>query len=157
MDIESRISENNGPICKFGPGGDYVRSWPGGSESNGGGVGKVLAKIADFMGVKLSDVPAVDGGAVAAMGLIENNVGGNGIEHKKYKFNASTNASAGGGGKIPKEQMLFDDDSGSGRDARRRSNHGVRTHRRAKRKRTSLGQSRQGALFETNGQGAKVA
>jgi len=166
MDIESRFSQESfEPICKFGPGGEYVSNWPAGfagtRQPDLGPLGKVLEKIANLLGRNmnsgLSDAHG-DGRTRSLDGAVDNSH----MEDSKIgTTTGSFDAKAVGGSSahrpVSREAMLFDDCSGVGRGSGRKPHNRVRTHRRAKRKKASFGGSWQGTLFEIDTAGTKVA
>ena len=54
----NRFENKNRPLCKFGPGGEYVSTWPGNgkdySEKNCNSLSKVLSTIAGILGAAIN-------------------------------------------------------------------------------------------------------
>ena len=143
------------PLCKFGPGGDYVRSWPpepiGKTAALENPIGKLLATIGQIISATVK--PELIGEITAGYAIS----GPNQINAYKEMShgatrtdNATTAKSAKPGIGTGAKQLLFADDSGSGRRARRKPNNRIRTHRRVAKKRTYRQDNRQGTLFEDN-------
>lgn len=161
-------SKNDIPLCKFGPGGDYVNEWkalPSTQSSNKESpLGQVLNAIAEIIGATvqpelLTEIacalpPEPKKGVPEKNNLIcqENKEDGyHQPDHSK------TIPSPVPGGKLSKEPLLFSNDWGVGGGLKYKSNHRVRTHRKASRKKAAGPFNGQGTLFETHKPGRKTA
>lgn len=152
------------PICKFGPGGDYVRTWPPKAAGKADGVGaaenplrKVLERLADIIGanVNIASISGigVDGPQEIAACQIVN-------EEREEDHVATGNESGTGNAEtigdaqahpaVRAEPLLFADDSRAGSGGRRKSNYRIRAHRKTARKRAAQKIDGQGTLFETD-------
>jgi hypothetical protein len=138
------------PVCKFGPGGDFVSNWPG--------------KPVDYL--KHSQSPLTK-----LLYSISKLINAAQAEHQQeYSVNITegTNAAQPNTKTIPTsssnsdvqgQTLLFADDSRTGTGTVHKQKHRVRTHRRTTKKRPAIGIAGQqtGTLFETNGSGVKTA
>jgi hypothetical protein len=162
-----RQENKNAPLCKFGPGGDYVDEWDAPSEAvehKETHLGQVLNVIAEIIGATvqpeiLTEIACalpVEGDSKASLPEKSNNqeTQADGPKHTSYP-KAARNASASR--KLSKEPMLFGDDWGTGGGTKHKPNHRLRTHRRASRKRPVGAVNGQGTLFEIDTLGRKTA
>jgi hypothetical protein len=154
------------PVCRFGPGGDFVEDWPSQASSKQtdsiAEILKVLAKMLDItITTKLLQNSTID-----KINLAINNADSSNLTvnkegtldtQKPTEPDAAAVGSAEAHRKLSEKQMLFDNASGTGGIAGHKQNHGVRTHRRVKRKRTPFSTFRQGSLFEPYYESSKVA
>jgi hypothetical protein len=154
------------PICKFGPGGDFVSEWPvRGNKSPiamENPLSKVLATIAEMIGTKIppelltvKDVKP----DTSIKKLIKSN-----LEKEKQPGekssrtnNASSTAGTKANSKLRGQPMLFSDVRRACRTVRRKSHYRIRTYRSSSRKRTSQQFKGQGTLFEINGSSQSAA
>jgi len=160
-DGDSRIE----PICKFGPGGDFVSAWPAtGAKSaapSAGWLSKLLNRLAQAI-------------ATEPIGAVRE---GERILYRKQEFeNALRDSSSHSAGRLTAEPtdaktatiikgdnvfcggaMLFANDGGTGGRIRYKPKHRIRTYRRASKKRSSAGPAGQGTLFETDFGSARTA
>ena len=175
----TEFDDFNLPVCRFGPGGDYVKNWPGAKaqlpihEPNS--LGKVLALIADVMGTTVSGelmIQAQKPLYISASGIpkksqadIEGPTDNHLLREKQSgatgkpnntNYTAST-AGAKDSSRIATEPMLFADDSGSSGRAGRKPHHRIRAYRRAGRKRPARKIEGQGTLFELDGASQSAA
>ncbi len=151
------------PICKFGPGGDYVRQWPGKAAGKGEPVGavenplrKVLDRLADIIGttVNIASLSGIDVEGPQEIGACEivneeereeNHVA---ADNESGTGNAETIRDTQAHPAVRAEPLLFADDSRVGAGGRRKSNHRIRAHRRTAKKRAAQKIDGQGTLFE---------
>jgi len=169
---------SDGPVCRFGPGGDYVYDWPAKSAQpfarQPNPLGKVLAAIADLMGTTVSgelmiqtQMPvyiAADSTAKQDNAdiegptnhLINQKESSAGDKSNRTNYAAST-ADPAAGSEVQREPMLFGDDCGISRGPKRKPHHRIRAHRRAAKKRAGYSLKGQGTLFEINGPGQSAA
>lgn len=152
-----------GPVCKFGPGGDFVSVWPRQlkplfrrSQSRLvrllGSVGGTIAELFDS---ELSTVQIESAGVIRDPGGQEkSDYAAEGIDRGAY---AATVAGAEGGGRVSSEPMLFPDDWRISRAVEHKPKHRIRTHRRVAKKKPALSIAGQGSLFEADGKSTKTA
>jgi len=166
------------PVCRFGPGGDYVYDWPAKSAQpparQPNPLNKVLAAIADLMGTTISPELMIQTQMpvyIAADStvkqddadierptnhLINQKESSAGNKPNRTNYAAST-AGPSAGSKVRSQPMLFSDDSGISRGPKRKPHHRIRAHRRAAKKRAGYSLKGQGTLFEINGPGQSAA
>ena len=154
-------NEKNIPLCRFGPGGDFVSDWPMeplSQEQIGiGPIGKTLSKLAEIIGAVIA--PELIGQIKEANILQVNNLKENiesahctsGDNHAETTSNAKANQT------VSAEPILFGDDTGISSPVRRKPNNRVRTRRSVKRKSVAASRPWQGTLFETYGPSTQVA
>ena len=169
----TEFDDFNVPVCRFGPGGDYVKNWPGAKSQSpiqgANPLGKVLALIADVMGTTVSGELMIQSQKrlyISAAGIpkktqadIEGPTDNHLLREKQsgaanqadHTSNAPSTAGTKDSSRIAKEPMLFADDSGSSGRAGRKPHHRIRAYRRASRKRTARRLEGQGTLFEVDG------
>lgn len=146
---------SNQPLCKFGPGGDYTRTWPpqpiGETAAIENPIGKLLGTIGEIISATVK--PELIGEITAGYAISGPN------KIKPYKEtsqreptadNAKTAKSAKPGIGPGTKQLLFADDSRSRNRTRRKPNNRVRAHRRVAKKRAHHKDNRQGTLFEVD-------
>lgn len=148
------------PICKFGPGGDYVRAWPGKAGGNPSPAAenplrKVLESLADIIRGRV-DIASV--GDIRIEGPQEVSVCEI-VNEKREENHVATDKQPGTGyaettgntqahPAVRAEPLLFADDSRVGAGGRRKSNHRIRAHRKTAKKRAAQKIDGQGTLFE---------
>jgi len=174
----TEFDDFNVPVCRFGPGGDYVNDWPVKKnqppvpESNP--LGKVLALIADVMGTAISgelmiqaqDKPYVGTGGKVKQIQVDTQKPNNSKltkeksdptdepDHTNY---TTTTAGAKDSCPVTKEPMLFTDDCRGSRGAKRKPHHRIRAYRRTGRKRPARKIQGQASLFEVDAQSQSAA
>ena len=151
----------DGPVCKFGPGGDFVREWPARkkmSKSTETPLGKVLTTIAEILGTTIRPelLTAADGHwDISINKLFKGSPFKEEPSDADNRSNQNDQSASTGSVKsnsnVQAEPLLFADDRGAGRKVKRKPNYRIRTHRRTSKKRTSLQFKGQGTLFEING------
>lgn len=160
-------TNKSSPLCKFGPGGDFVDEWDAPSASpqhNESHLGQVLNVIAEIIGATVQPeilteiacaLPVKSDSKTPVLNKLsiqEKTADGlQLVNHSQAARNTST------GGKLSKEPMLFSDDWGTGSSVKHKPNHRLRTHRRTARKKTAGAFNGQSTLFEINPIGRKTA
>ena len=154
-------NEKNRPLCRFGPGGDFVSDWPAEAlcqEQIGiGSLGKTLSRITEIIGAVI--VPELIGQRKEANILLGNNFKES-IESVHYTSgdnHAETTANAGANQTVSREPTLFGDDTGVSSPVRRKPNNRIRARRSVKKKSSASSCPWQGTLFETYNQSSQVA
>ena len=152
---------SDGPVCKFGPGGDFVREWPARKKvpkQKETPLGKVLTTIAEILGTTISpEVPAAAEGhwdiginkLFKGSAFTEEPSGAD--NRSKRNDQSSSTGSVKSNSNVRAEPLLFADDRRVSRKVRRKPNYRIRTHRSTSKKRTSSQLEGQGTLFEING------
>jgi len=170
----NRYDNQDIPLCKFGPGGDFITEWPAPScpqqfevgEPNP--LGKVLGLIGRFLGSAIG--PDLIRDLTAELQPVEENVCFSAtdltpsVQEKTQNEQANESPdyaqAAGrtpGRGRVPRQTLLFSDDRGAGRGSRRKPSYRSRASRRPSRKRTGPSNPRQGTLFTLNRSGKTTA
>jgi hypothetical protein len=169
MRMENDRNERIRPVCKFGPGGDYVSFWPAGSfelpQLSPNSLTKVLMGLSKIMenlvrreSGKISTVCAATAGPEKRI------VYGKGDSEDVVEKHTSEGSADAASGAVAEndcpgtgERLLFADDRGISGSAWHKPKHHIRAHRRASRKRAAVGTGGQGTLFEADFEGAKSA
>jgi hypothetical protein len=168
----------DGPVCRFGPGGDYVYDWPAKSAQpparQPNSLKKVLALIADLMGAVISPELLTEDHTpvyIAADSIVKQNdadiegptnhlmnqkESSAGEERNRTNYAASI-AGPTNDSEVRAEPMLFGDDCGISRGPKRKPHYRIRAHRRTAKKGAGYRLEGQGTLFEINGPGQSAA
>ena len=150
---------NDQPLCRFGPGGDYVSDWTvqsvSSAHSNAGKLGKVLAALGDIIGATLN--PQMLENMQADIELQTEAIHKMALERiegddriSAIADNTKTADSTKTDSRLRGKTMLFSDDWGTGRKAQRKPHHRIRAHSGTSRKRAGNQIKRQGTLFEAD-------
>ena len=154
------------PICKFGPGGDFIATWqPGSSESPevSNCLTKLLISIVEALAVVIglkricSNAPLINAFySDELIGCHEEEVI-NVFCNRKNKYDSTSNATIEDDSSFSGEPLLFPNFSRDGNRIEHKSKHNIRTYRRTAKKRSALRSSEQGSLFEIKFQGVQSA
>jgi hypothetical protein len=165
--METRKNEQIEPICRFGPGGDYVSFWPGQAIELSGFFATRVGKIIHSANEVLH--------ALVGCGFDLNSSQGCGRqiqeqftqekEKTEYGLGYDTGRTAyapsittvKGDSPVSEEPMLFSDDRRIIFPAGHKPKHRIRTSRRAAKKRISFELPSQSSLFEPDLQSARIA
>ena len=152
-------NRNDGPVCKFGPGGDFIRQWPKPKSKvppeMDNPLGKILSAIAEMIGTTIHPelLTQVDGpyniNGQLDTNLIKEKTSGADTKSDNTDNTAATGRSKANS-KLPSQSMLFGDDCRTRRPVRRKPHYRIRTHRGASKKRSADKLKGQGTLFEVN-------
>jgi len=165
MDKNKRFyNEDNTPVCRFGPGGDFFTDWPDKkiSKVSRQPIGSVLKAIAKMLDTVITEEllqnSTLEKINLAVNGaLLSTNMEDKIDVNKSNEPDAPTITGPEADRQLPKEPMLFDNASGTIAGTGHKSNNSIRAHRRPKRKRIAFGTIRQGSLFEPHQESSKVA
>lgn len=160
MKIDRFKNDGSGePLCKFGPGGEYIRSWPQKGKAaplaSENSLRKVLSTLADIIGTSihpelLADIESQVDIETQAKHKLAMEV----ISSADTKPDSTVNPEAASGAKshlaVRGQPMLFSDDRRIVRRAKRKPQHRIRAHRGPSKKKTAHQIPGQGTLFETN-------
>ena len=154
---QNRISEDS-PLCRFGPGGEYLYNWPPSNYKYKLPVQdkltRVLMTISDMIGDFVKCPPDI-----VNQPQTTETVSGN-PKHEKSALlatNTSPDANIKSHQYLPKQQMLFSDDCRACKSNINKPKHNIRTHRKPANKRPALHIAGQGSLFDDNFKSAKSA
>ena len=157
MDTHRNTGPPPEPLCKFGPGGDFVSYWPGGHgglpRPAAGALGSLLSRLAELI---RNSNPAAEMPA-------SHNQHPADTEDRKHDddrpngIDAASVATAESDSPFSGEPMLFAHDCRTGKRTAHKPKHRIRAHRRAAKKGASASIPGQGTLFEIDFKGAKTA
>ena len=151
------------PLCKFGPGGDFVYFWPPKPGMNPSSLTSLLNKLVPLVAApplpepqmqQPENTPAHAQKIIASKEEFENAANHNAGEKPNHAAPATI---IKGDSLFTGQPMLFPDDSRTRRRTQHKPKHRVRTHRRNAKKKPTAGIAGQGSLFEANFQSAKTA
>ncbi len=162
------FAEQNEPICRFGPGGDFISVWPGKSSdsisSKPNSLNKALGSIAELVALMLGSEP--EGISISRAG-IQTNARRIFFAKEKLKYasnnkpkaavNSATTSVTKNDSKFRDEPMLFADDSRISINTGNKPKHRIRTYKRTAKKRSSISIPGQGSLFEVDVKSARTA
>jgi hypothetical protein len=167
--------ERIGPVCRFGPGGDYESVWPGDWMEQAAQPKNAIGRLLDVI-TGMTDVLRGGNRCVEVTGPIPEGMP-NGIdigqENKSYESDqrgagvrrgayAEAGPVAEHNRGVSEQPGLFADDWRAGAAAKHKPNNRVRAHRTTAKKRACVGSAvsfdqGQGTLFELDFKGAKTA
>ena len=168
---QMKTSKNNkqaGPICKFGPGGDFTDTWqpePSESFEAPNFLVKILITGIEALGVVIG-LKRNDSNVLSTKTLYSDGLTG---YHKEDVINAFSNrkiehavdststATVENGSSFPREPLLFPNFSRDGCRTKHKPQHNIRTYRRTAKKRPAFRASEQGSLFESQFHGVQSA
>jgi hypothetical protein len=149
--MDSDLRQKGRPVCKFGPGGDFVSYWPTQdylnlqiSETR---LGKMLDLFSEAAAILLGsslEIPYTSGIRTA----------GTGNDEPARPISPPLIAVVKNGQRILHQPMLFTDNR---HKDMHRPKHRIRSYQKFTKKKASYERPAQGSLFETNLQGAKIA
>jgi hypothetical protein len=166
--IPARNKQQDEPLCKFGPGGDFTYVWqpeiPESSISSSWLV-KLLTSVVEVIAVLIGlkrHGPYVH---------LRNDFSSNELtvsckEHVKNAFenptaldtdNTSPTPVAEVGGLLSKDPLLFPDLGRNGIRIKHKPKHRIRTYHRTAKKRVAISSSKQSSLFESQFKSARTA
>jgi len=167
--MDNHFDEQNEPVCRFGPGGDFVSFWPPRHSASRKAVPNSLAllleRLAKIINAKLT--PDFDASAdspkithqpqpltLAEKGKLEYEV-----KHAKSEkpTNTATISVINSNCDLQDQPLLFPDDRRVGISTGHKPKHRIRTYRRTSKKKAPVQLSGQGSLFETDLRCAKTA
>jgi len=167
MQIKGKNMSTKEPLCVFGPGGDFIWSWPRHDRHtiiklmNGQAAGTIFAQT----GVISERLCPHCGSQLLPASRSESLV--NNIEGAKIRYGfgptstgkpyAAPAAAAESHIGASEEQLLFADDFRAGQTTAPKQKHNIRAYRRASKKRVSSVHSRQGSFFEAGCGSVRIA
>jgi hypothetical protein len=146
------------PVCRFGPGGDFIQPWPAKPEDYLQQSQSPLARLL----YSISRIINTTEHAPVIAGTAENH---NMMEHDEnaksqeiaHRHNAATTANSKSDSDFQGQILLFANDCRAVGTVEHKPKHSIRAHRRTAKKRPPLRIAGQGSLFEADAQSAKTA
>ncbi len=159
--------ERIGPVCRFGPGGDFESVWPGDWMEQAAQPKNAIGRLLDVI-AGMTDVLRGGNRCVEVTGPIdiEQESKSYGTQQRGDSVRRGAYAAAGSDAKhhrgVSKEPGLFADDWRISSAAKHKPNNRIRAHRATAKKRACVGSAvpfdeGQGTLFELDFKGAKTA
>jgi hypothetical protein len=164
--MNNQPNKKNEPLCRFGPGGDFVWSWEPNQEpldySRSGPIVELVRCIIETISALLSlEFVNEDTSLNCRGGLILHSKETVSDEcydgRNSVLIDTEKNPASQINKPFPGEPMLFPDFRGTGIKAWHKPKHGIRAHRRTAKKRTPVSLSGQGTLFGADAQSARTA
>jgi hypothetical protein len=164
-DIRNRQIE---PLCRFGPGGDFVASW----QPEPSIISESANVIVKIMAIMIEAVVIIVGLRRVDTGIRLRKICFSGelkLHNREEIRNAIQDGGTGGktdseavtiaedGSSLSAEPMLFPDIGGDGVGIEHQPKHRIRTYRRTAKKRPAFGFCEQGSLFEGQFASARTA
>ena len=161
-------NEQAEPICKFGPGGDFIATWqpePSASSEVSNCVVNLLISIVEALAVAIG-LKRIGSNAPLRNAFYSDELTGchkeeviNVFSNRKTENTADSTSTAtiDNGSSFPGEPLLFPNLSRDGNRIKHKSKHNIRTYRRTAKKRSAFSLSKQGSLFESQFQGIQSA
>jgi hypothetical protein len=165
----NRFENDNPPLCRFGPGGDFTSDWfaesAGPAPSSNNRLDKILASLSEIIAAMLGTGPddytvKSEKHPPPAKHIIFPN---SGLKHADKTIEPDKTADpapapvANDGSSLPDQQMLFPDDGGDSRRASNKPKYRIRTYRKASKKKALVSLFGQGSLFDDNLKSARTA
>ena len=155
--MERKFNTHNiTPVCRFGPGGDFVSTWPGSAkqfiEESQNPISRLLFSLS-----KLITAMQEHRDQNASAEIEVSYEGSKEYAAQSIQANSKAAQDAADDSLSNGQILLFTDDSGTVERVEHKPKHRVRAHRRAAKKRPDLRIAGQGSLFEANAAGTKTA
>jgi len=160
------MHQKSHPVCKFGPGGDFVWRWPRQGSLNlmhyGGRLNRIIALLDEMVKIMLGSQLESFGSAqidkAATVAEAIHRLGGSQFadetdESGRPVFTPAI-AVVRNGRRVLQQPMLFADNYSK---VRRKSKIRNRSYQKSAKKKVSCDRPGQGSLFETNLRGARIA
>jgi hypothetical protein len=132
------------PVCKFGPGGDFVSNWPPKPQPANKQPVTLLSQLNEIITVFLGSTSKENLDYV-----VESSTGGPSYSSPTAVIKSNSHFSGW--------PMLFADDCGNGSGNVNKPKHHVRAHHRTAKKRPAVTFAGRGTLFESDFKSAKTA
>ena len=168
MKLVTKKNNENAPLCKFGPGGDYVSVWqpePPESYEKSNCLKKVFTSTIEvaaiLLGYKRTNpyIPFKNtSGSAETLFFhkeeMKNASESNRVHHKPHPATISV---AQDDSRISAEPMLFPDIGRNGIRIKHQPKHRIRAYKRTSKKRLTVRLTEQGSLFEGQFKSARIA
>ena len=150
-------SDNENPLCRFGPGGEFVTDWPlkktNLADSASNPLAKVLVTIAEMIGATinpelLNEIEGPYDIENEHLNEMKEKSSGAGQQYNRTDHAAST-AGSQSNWLVSGEPMLFANDSRGSQAVKRKPKYRIRAPHRTPKKRVHRQIAGQGTLFET--------
>jgi hypothetical protein len=165
----NRFENDNPPLCRFGPGGDFTSDWfaqsAGPTPSSNNRLNNILASLSEIIAAMLGAGPddytvKSEKYSRQAKRIIFPK---SELKHADKDIKPDKTADpapapvVNDGSSLPEQQMLFPDDGGDSRRASNKPKYRIRTYRRASKKKAPVSLFGQGSLFDDNLKSARTA
>lgn len=154
---QDRINNDN-PLCRFGPGGEYLYDWPPSNYQYKLPVQDKLTRVLMTISDMISDFVKYPPDVVNRSETTET-VSGE-LKYEKaalFATNTSSAANIKSHQHISEQQMLFSDNCRARKSNINKPKHNIRTHRKVAKKRSALHIAGQSTFFDDNFKSAKSA
>lgn len=158
----NQTNRNSGPVCKFGPGGEYISYWPANQpDTRSNPLARLLATIATMVGATIDAelMAEIDAGReindIVKAKPSKDDVGAE-KKHDNTDY-APTTTGTKSNSPIREQPMLFSDDCRISPGAKRKPAHRIRAYRRTSKKKSARRPTAQGTLFEAHTAGQSAA
>jgi hypothetical protein len=165
--MDNHINQQIEPVCRFGPGGDFIFGWPSKPQASvylSNRFVKLLNSMNEILnalvgcGFDLDSAPAdvrtIPQQSVWRKEKLEYAYGNDGLDGQAY---ASSVTIVKSDSSLSGEPMLFSDDRGVVFTVGNKPKHRIRTYRRTAKKGPPFGLHSQGSLFEPDCKSARIA
>jgi hypothetical protein len=144
LKMNNHTDKQIAPVCRFGPGGDFISVWPPQSQPHKAQPAKLLTRLNEIIAalLNLSSKENLDY-------VVESNAG-------KPAYSSPT-TTLKGDSRFSGRPLLFPDDCRIGLTARNKPKHHIRAYRRTAKKRPAIAFAGHGSLFESNFKSTKTA
>jgi hypothetical protein len=137
------------PVCRFGPGGDFVSAWPPQPQSPKKQPAKLLSRLNEIITTLIGSTCGLATSKENLDYVVESNTG-------KPAYSTPT-AAIKSDSRFSGWPLLFADDCRIGLGADNKPKHNIRAYRRTAKKRPAVTFAGHGSLFETDFKSAKTA
>lgn len=170
----NRFENDNPPLCRFGPGGDFtfdlwLSRWfaesAGPASSPNNRLDKILASLSEIIAAMLGECPedyTVESEkyprpAKHIIFPLAKLKGADKTTEPDKTAHPAPAPAVKNAGSLPEQQMLFPVDGGNSRKASNKPKYRIRTYRRASKKKALVGIFGKGSLFDDNLKSARTA
>lgn len=158
-----------GPVCRFGPGGDFVSAWPPETsehiQPSSNRLSRLVSSIPEILTAVLGSEFNPDSAPPTNIRCSTNRIF---CRKEKLEYavknnqldkpaHATPTTIIKSNRRFSDEPMLFANDYRIGVRTEHKQKHRIRAHRKTAKKRSALSMSWQGSLFETNFKSARTA
>ena len=167
--MNDRLNNQNEPVCRFGPGGDFISAWPKDQAASLKPEQNRLAKLLNTineiinaaLGSEFDNATNITTGFIPQPNRIlyheeklKYDVKNSKPDNQTYSAPVAVTKSASS---LPGESLLFPDDCRISLRTKHKPKHRIRAHRRTAKKGSAIEVPGQGSLFNDNFKSAKTA